>query len=248
LNIGATVGTGLNAEPEYVRMTIEILSKLMHFQLRKADYFPEVTQSSAGFLELSSSLRTLACDLLKITNDLRLMSSGPIAGFSEIVLPSLQPGSTIFPGKVNPVVPEAVQMVCYQVIGLDTAICLCAHSGQLELNATLPLIAIDLMHSLQIMTSATKILAEKSIHGIVANTERMRSLAERNPSIAMALNPHIGYEKSTAIVKRALSEGKTIKEVVLEMKVLPVDLVDRIFEPHELTEPGMPGKKKKKEQ
>ncbi|MEM3670132.1 MAG: aspartate ammonia-lyase [Thermoprotei archaeon] len=246
LNIGATaVGTGLNADPEYVRRVVEILSSLTGFNLRAAGYLPEVTQSTDDFLNLSAALRTLASDLIKISNDLRLMYSGPVTGLSEIVLPPVQPGSSIMPGKVNPSIPEMVDMVGFQVVGNDTSILMASQAGQLELNVMMPLIAHLQCQNLTILANACRVLAEKCISGIVPNREKMESLVAKTPGVALALNPYIGYEKAAEVVKKAVAEGKTIKECVLEMKLLPEDVVNSIFDPHELTEPGIAGRGKR---
>lgn len=244
VNIGATaVGTGLNADPKYIRRVVEILSELSGFQLKNAEYLPEITQSAADFASFSSALRTVAVDLTKIANDLRLMYSGPITGLAEIVLPPVQPGSSIMPGKVNPSIPEMVNMVAYQVMGNDLGVSLACQAGQLELNVMMPLIAYLLCHSLTILSQACTVFANKAIKGITANRERMEDLVSRTPGVALALNPYIGYEKAAEVVKAALAQNKTVKQVVLEQKLLPPEVVEKIFDPHALTEPGIAGRR-----
>ncbi len=245
INIGATaVGTGLNANPEYRKYAIEILSKLSGYNLRPAEFLPEATQSMSDFLEASSVTRNLAADLVKVTGDLRLLNSGPITGFDEISLPALQPGSSIMPGKVNPGMAEAVMMVSYQVIGNDDAILLSTQAGQLELNVTMPLVIYCLTHSLTILNNVCRLFVDKAVLGIVAHKERMEREVSKTPGVGLALNTYIGYEKSAEVVKRALKEGKSIKEVAKEMKVLPEKQLDEIFDPFRLTSPDVKLKKK----
>ncbi len=245
MNIGATaVGTGLNADPKYVKYVVRILSRLTGFKLKNAEHLPEMTQSATDFVELSAALRNLAVDLIKISNDLRLMASGPKTGFAEIELPAVQPGSSIMPGKVNPSIPEMVDMVGFQVIGNDAAITLAGQAGQLELNVMLPLIAYCLTHSLIILKNTCTILADKCIAGIKANRERMERLLHESPGVALALNPYIGYMKAAEVVKKALAENKTIKDVALEMRLLPKEQLDKIFDPYELTRMGIAGSAK----
>lgn len=246
INIGATaVGTGLNASPEYKKYMIESLRMLTSLDLRGAEFLPEGTQSMADFLEASSVLRSLAVDLIKITNDIRLLNSGPITGFDEISLPAVQPGSSIMPDKVNPSMAEALLMVCFQVVGNDEAIMLAAQAGQLELNITMPLIIYCITHNIIILDRASRLFADKALLGISANRGRMEREVHKTPGVGLALNPYIGYEKAAEVVKRALKEGKSIKEVALEMKVLPKDKLDEIFDPFRLTSLDTGAKKRK---
>lgn len=247
INIGATaVGTGLNANPEYRKYMIEILSNLTGWTLKPAEFLPEATQSMSDFLETSSVVRNLAADLVKVTNDLRLLNSGPMTGFDEIVLPALQPGSSIMPGKVNPGMPEAVMMVCYNVIGDDDTILLATQAGQLELNVTMPLIIYCLTHSLTILNNVCRLFVDKAVLGIIANKERMEQEVSKTPGVGLALNPYIGYEKAAEVVKRAIKERKSIKEVAKQMKVLPDKKLDEIFNPFKLTSPNQETKKSQK--
>ncbi|MCP8307199.1 MAG: aspartate ammonia-lyase [archaeon] len=239
LNIGATaVGTGLNASPEYVRIAIEKLRSYTGFNLRSAKNLIAVTQSMGDFVELSNSLKTLAVDMIKIANDIRLMSSGPVTGLGEINLPAVQPGSSIMPGKVNPVIAEAMNMVAFQVIGNDLTITLASQAGQLELNVMMPVIAFNLIQSLHILKNSIHVFTERLVLGITANEKRCREMVERSPGLALALNPYIGFDATAKVVQEAIATGKTIREVVLERKLLPKDIVDKILDPYAMTEPG----------
>ncbi len=236
VNLGATaVGTGINADPRYVRYTIDILSKLTGFDLSPSEFLPEATESVSDFVELSSSIRSLAIDLTKICNDIRLMNSGPITGLGEITLPAVQPGSSIMPGKVNPSIIEMVNMVSFDVIGNDTAIMLAAQAGQLELNVMMPLIAFCLNHNLTIMNNACSVLTEKAITGIRADKKKLEGDVLRTPGVGLVLNNYIGYEKAAEVVKRALEEGRSVKDMAKKMKVLPDKKLDEIFNLEKMT-------------
>jgi len=247
LNIGATaVGTGVNADPKYVRYVIQELRKLTHFNLRNSEHLMALTQSMSDFLEASASLRTLASDLTKIANDLRLMNSGPVTGLGEITLPAVQPGSSIMPGKVNPVIAECLNMICFQIMGNDLAVLFASQAGQLELNVMMPLIAFDLTFSFSIMKNGISMFRQRLVDGIVANEKRCREMVERSPGIALALNPHIGYMNAAEVVKESLRTGKTIREIVVEKGLLSREQVDRILDIYALTEPGIKGRVKNK--
>ncbi|MDG6928896.1 MAG: aspartate ammonia-lyase [Nitrososphaerota archaeon] len=247
MNIGATaVGTGLNADPRYVEEAVKVLCRLTGFRLRNAGHLPEMTQSTTDFVDLSGGLRALAVDLIKISNDIRLMASGPKTGLAEIELPAVQPGSSIMPGKVNPSIPEMVDMVGFQVIGNDTAITLASQAGQLELNVMMPLIAYCLVHSMTILRTSCEVFADKAVAGIRANRERMEKLLHESPGVALALNPYVGYLKAAEVVKKALAENKTVKDAAIEMKLLPREELERIFDPHELTKMGIAGSPSKR--
>ncbi|MCP8323433.1 MAG: aspartate ammonia-lyase [Candidatus Methylarchaceae archaeon HK02M2] len=244
LNIGGTaVGTGLNADPEYVRLVIDRLKQHTRFNLRSAKNLIGITQSMGDFVEVSNSLKTLATDLIKIANDLRLMSSGPVTGLGEINLPAVQPGSSIMPGKVNPVIAEAMNMVTFQVIGNDLTITLAAQAGQLELNVMMPVIAFDLIQSLHILKNSVNIFTKKLVLGITANENKCKKIIEHSPGIALALNPHIGFEKAAEVVKESLATGKTIREVVLEKELLSEENLDIILDIYAMTQPGKRRKK-----
>jgi aspartate ammonia-lyase len=243
LNIGATaVGTGLNADPKYVKAVVRLIGQLIGEDVRGSEFLPEATQSLTDFSEVSSCLRYFAVDLIKISNDLRLMNSGPLTGLGEITLPAVQPGSSIMPGKVNPSIPEMVDMVGFAVLGNDLGVQMACQAGQLELNVMMPLVAYSLVESFHILGSAARVLADRCIRGIVANRERMETMLHKSPGVALALNPYIGYQKAAEVVKKALREKKTIKEVVEELKLLPQETIDRIFDPHSLTQMGIAGK------
>ncbi len=244
LNIGATaVGTGLNAEPDYIIAVVENLRKLTGFDLRGAEMLVQATQSMGGVAEFSSAIRGLAIDLNKIANDLRLMSSGPFTGFGEIVLPPVQPGSSIMPGKVNPVMAEMLNQVCYHVIGNDLAVALAAEAGQLELNVMMPMIAFDTLESLTILKNAVRAFTDFCIVGITANVEHCEYLVEHSSGLATALAPYIGYEKAAALAKQSVSENRTVRELAYEQQILPHDQLEAILDPHAMTSPGIAGKK-----
>ncbi|HEY8367811.1 MAG TPA: aspartate ammonia-lyase [Thermodesulfobacteriota bacterium] len=247
LNLGATaVGTGLNAEPEYIRRVVERLAANTGLALRPAESLVMSTQFLSPFVEASGALRAYAVDLGKIASDLRLMSSGPRTGLAEIRLPAVQPGSSIMPGKVNPVIAEATNMVCFQVIGNDVTIAMAAEAGQLELNVMMPVVALNLLQSITILTSMSRILADRCVAGIEANEARCRELAERSTGLATALAPTIGYEAAAAIAKEAAATDRPVPAVARERKVLPDDQLDAILDPHAMTEPGVPGRTRRR--
>jgi len=190
-------------------------------------------------VELSGQLKTIAVSIMKMGNDLRWMNSGPIAGFSEIALPSLQPGSSIMPGKINPVIPEAVTMVCAQVMGNDVTIGIAGQSGSFQLNVMLPVLAYNLLQSIQLLANSCHVLADKAIAGFSVNEERIAELVGRNPILVTALNPVIGYEKGAKIAKRAYAEGRLLKDVALEETDLTGDELDRLLDPSQLTQGGI---------
>ena len=247
LNLGGSaVGTGLNADPRYVELAVENLSKYTGFKFRVGRNFAALMQSMADFIGLSSALRTLSVDLTKIANDIRLMSSGPVTGVGEIILPAVQPGSSIMPGKVNPSMAEMLNMVCFEVIGNDFTAMMAAQAGQLELNVMMPVIAYDLTQSLYILTNGVNAFTERLVKGIKANEERCRSLLEKSPGIALALNPFIGYEKAAEIAKEALARGVPLRQVVLEKGLLSEKELDEILDPYAMTTAGVHGKERKK--
>ena len=236
---GSAVGTGINAHPEFGPRVASALEKLTGVKFRSSDNYFEGISSQDAAVELSGQLKTLACSLMKIANDLRLMNSGPLAGIGEIELPALQPGSSIMPGKVNPVIPEAVCMVCAQVIGNDTTITLAGQSGLFQLNVMLPVVALNLLQSTEILASAASVLADKAISGFTVREDNIQSALERNPILVTALNPVIGYELGAATAKKAYKKGKPIKKVALEMTDLSAEELDRLLDPLELTKGGI---------
>jgi aspartate ammonia-lyase len=247
LNLGGTaVGTGLNADPRYVRLAVENLCAYTGHKFRVARNFATLMQSMADFLEFSSTLRTLSVDLTKIANDIRLLSSGPVTGIGEIILPAVQPGSSIMPGKINPSMAEMLNMVCFEVIGNDFTTMMAAQAGQLELNVMMPVIAYDLTQSLYILANGIRAFTERLVRGIKANEERCKSLLEKSAGIALALNPFIGYEKSAEIAKEALARGLPLRQIVLEKGLLSERELNEILDPYAMTTPGVHGKEKGK--
>ena len=213
---GSAVGTGLNTHPLYRARVVEVLSELIDTPLEPAPHLMAAMQSMAPFVNVSGALRNLAQDLVKISHDLRLMDSGPKTGLKEIQLPPVQPGSSIMPGKYNPVMAEMTSMVCFQVMGYDSAIALAAQAGQLELNVMMPLIGYNLIHSIEILGNAIAALTERCIQGISANQERCLAYAEGSLALVTALNTHIGYLNAAAVAKESLETGKSLRQIVLE--------------------------------
>jgi len=234
---GTAVGTGLNADPDFGRLAVQRINEITGLEFYPSKNKFEALQNRDAAVETSGALRSVAVSLMKISNDLRLLSSGPEAGLGEIELPAVQPGSSIMPGKVNPVVPESVNMVCAQVIGNDLVITIAGQSGTLELNVMMPLIAFNLLQSIEIEANAARLLAEKCIAGIKANRARCRDLAERSYALATAIAPSIGYDRAAQIAKKAQDENKTIREVMVE-EGIPQSEVDRILDLKKLTEGG----------
>ncbi|HEU4810701.1 MAG TPA: class II fumarate hydratase [Nocardioides sp.] len=214
---GTAVGTGINTPPGFAAQVIGVLGELTGEPFTEARNHFEAQGTRDSLVELSGVLRTVAVGLTKICNDLRWMSSGPTTGLAEIHLPDLQPGSSIMPGKVNPVLPEATLMVCAQVIGNDTAVTVAGASGSFELNVAMPVIARNLLESIRLLSTSTVLLAERCVDGITADAGRMRQYAESSPSVVTPLNRYLGYENAAKIAKRALAEGATIRETVVAM-------------------------------
>ncbi|KAB8333948.1 aspartate ammonia-lyase [Scytonema tolypothrichoides VB-61278] len=213
---GSAAGTGLNTHPQYRACVVETISDLINLPLEPASHLMAAMQSMAPFVHVSGALRNLAQDLVKISHDLRLMDSGPKTGLKEIQLPPVQPGSSIMPGKYNPVMAEMTSMVCFQVMGYDSAIALAAQAGQLELNVMMPLIAYNLINSIEILGNTIAALTERCIQGITANQERCLAYAEGSLALVTALNPHIGYLNAAAVAKESLETGKSLRQIVLE--------------------------------
>lgn len=236
---GSAVGTGLNTDPRFSRMVVERLRKLTGEKLHIAPDLRAAMQSQLPLAAVSGALRNLALELIRIANDLRLLSSGPITGLAEITLPPLQPGSSIMPGKINPVMAELLDMVAFQVVGCDTVIALAVQAGQLELNVMMPAMAWNLLHAIEILKNTCRVVAEKCVTGIRANREMCERYAFRTPSIATALNPVLGYDRVAKVVKTALSAGKTIPEVCLEEGLLTREQLAHWLNPRRMTEPGI---------
>jgi aspartate ammonia-lyase len=247
LNLGGTaVGTGLNADPKYVQLAVENLTRYTQFRFRKARSYTALMQSMTDLVSLSAALRDLGVDLIKIANDLRLMSSGPVTGIGEIALPPVQPGSSIMPGKVNPVMAEMLNMVCFEVIGNDLTISLAGQAGQFELNVMMPVIAYDLTQSFMILTNAIRSFTQRLVVGIRANQDRCQDLLSKSAGIALALNPFIGYDKAAEVAKEALARSAPLREIILEKKLLSEKQLDEILDPYAMTTPGVHGKKSEK--
>ncbi len=236
---GTAVGTGINAHPEFGKRMASELSRLTGQPFSEAeDHFAaQAAQDTA--VEVSGQLKAYAAGLMKISNDLRWMNSGPQGGLGEIVLPALQPGSSIMPGKINPVIAEATMMVCAQVTGNDTAITISAQMGNFELNVMLPIIAYNLLESIDLLASTSTVLAEKAVAGITVNREAMADVVERNPIMVTALNPIIGYDAAAKIAKRAYAENRRVKEVAAEMSDLSPEELDRLLDADDLTRGGI---------
>ncbi len=238
---GTAIGTGVNAHEKFSATFIEELRAAVSLDLTTAPNFFAAQASQDAAVEFSGQLRVLAVALMKIANDLRWMNSGPLAGLGELTLPALQPGSSIMPGKVNPVIPEAVAMVSAQVIGLDAAIAIAGQSGNFQLNVMLPLIARNLLEIIRLLTHASAELANRCLLGAKANPARLNDALARNPILVTALNPVIGYEKAAAIAKRAYAEGRPVFDVALEMSGLGEEELRRLLDPAALTRGGLHG-------
>ncbi|MBY6068504.1 aspartate ammonia-lyase [Leisingera aquaemixtae] len=232
VNLGGTaIGTGVNAEPGYAPLALQYLSEMSGFELQQAGNLIEASSDLGAFVAYSGILKRVAVKLSKICNDLRLLSSGPRAGLGEITLPAVQAGSSIMPGKVNPVIPEVVNQVCFQVIGNDLTITMAAEAGQLQLNAMEPVVAYNLLESIRILRNAVDVLTEKCVNGITANADRCAALLDNSLVLATALAPHLGYDAAARIAKAALSSGRSIRAVLEEEGSLPADRIYEILSP-----------------
>ena len=238
---GTAVGTGINAHPEFGARFCEELASLTGVAFVPARNYFEALSSQDTAVELSGQLKVSAVSLMKMANDLRWMNSGPLAGLGEIALPALQPGSSIMPGKVNPVIPEATAMVAAQVIGNDATITVAGQSGNFQLNVMLPLIAYNLLASIRLLANVARALADNAIAGFKVNDTRLAETLERNPILVTALNPVIGYEKGAAIAKKAYAEGRPIREVAAKMTDLPPEELARLLDPSDLARGGVKG-------
>ena len=238
---GTAVGTGINTHERFAKLTIERISKLTGIEFREARNHFERQGTCDVLVFTHGVLNTIAGSLLRIANDLRLMASGPRAGIAEITLPAIQPGSSIMPGKVNPVIPESVTMVAARVFGNHTTVTFCTSGSFFELNVMLPVVAYAVSQSIKLLSTAAQVLAEKCVDGITANEERARELLEGNLSLATALAPRIGYDLAAQIAKDAFKEGKTAREVAREKSGLSEAELDEIMDARAMTEPGIPG-------
>ncbi|MCW5851698.1 MAG: class II fumarate hydratase [Anaerolineae bacterium] len=238
---GTAVGTGINAHPEFGRRIAAVLAKLTGLPFVEAENHFEAQAAMDTAVELSGQLKAYAAGLIKIANDLRWMNSGPQAGLGEIVLPALQPGSSIMPGKINPVIPEATMMVCAQVIGNDLTVTIGAQLGNFELNVMLPVILYNLLQSIELLASVSRVLADKAVAGFTVNRAMIADQVEKNPIMVTALNPIIGYQNAAKIAKRAYAEGRRVKDVAREMTSLSAEELDHLLDPADLTEGGIKG-------
>lgn len=244
INLGGTaIGTGLNAPVKYTYYVTEILREITGLGLSRSDFLMDTTQNMDVFVEVSGLLKAAAVNLIKICNDLRILSSGPKGGIGEINLEPLQAGSSIMPGKVNPIIPEMVTQVCYKIISNDASITACSYSGVLELNAFAPLIADSLLESLELLTNAVNIFEKKCISTLKINEANCRKNLENSTALVTALVNHIGYDKASSIAKNALSNNTTIKRELLKENLLSEDEIEKILNPFEITKPGIPNTK-----
>jgi len=244
---GSAVGTGINTHPDYRGKAIKNLARISGQQLSGVDDMRYAMQSNLAMAAVSSALRNLALEVIRISNDLRLLASGPNTGFAEINLPALQPGSSIMPGKINPVIPELAAMVSFQVIGNDTAVAMAVQAGQLELNVMMPTMAYSVLQSITILTNMLRQFTDKCVAGITANQKRCDFYVQATVSLATALNPYIGYAKAAEVVKESVATGATIIEIVREKKLLSEDEINEILDPVRMTEPVRPLEAAKKQ-
>ncbi len=231
---GTAAGTGANAHPRYKKLAIAELQNMTGFPLKPAKNAFEALQSCRPVQTVSSALKELALELIRVANDLRLLSSGPITGLAEIVLPPVQPGSSIMPGKVNPVMAECLDMVAFQVVGNDLTVAFAVQAGQLDLNVMTPVIMYNVLFSIEILTNYLPVFRSKCVEGIVVNEARCSQYLERNPALATFLSPYIGYLEAAKIAKQALEQGRSVKEVALEKGLLKPEELDRILDPKRL--------------
>jgi aspartate ammonia-lyase len=237
---GSAVGTGINTHPDYREPAIANLARISGQRLTPAGDMRWAMQSNLAMAEVSASLRNLALEVIRISNDLRVLASGPNTGFAEINLPALQPGSSIMPGKINPVMPELAAMVSFQVIGNDTAVALAVQAGQLELNVMMPTMSYSVLQSVTIMTNMMRVFTDKCVRGITVNRRRAEFYAQSTVSLATALNPYIGYAKAAEIAKESVATGRSIIEIARDKKLLSEQEINEILDPVRMTEPQRP--------
>ena len=243
LNMGGTaVGTGINADKTYLRRIVPNLSEVSDMEFVQAFDLIDATQNLDPFVSVSGSVKACAVTLSKMANDLRLMSSGPRAGFGEINLPAKQNGSSIMPGKVNPVIPEVVNQVAFNIIGNDMTITMAAEAGQLELNAFEPIVFYCIFQSIDTLTYAVKTFIDNCVSGITANESRCKYLVENSVGVITAICPYVGYQKAAEIAKKAIKTGDSVRELILKEKLMDTEQLDAILDPVNMTEPGISGK------
>ncbi len=242
VNMGATaVGTGLNADPQYIKKVVSYLVKFSGHPLKAADSLVDGTQNTDGYMEVSSALKNCMMNMSKICNDIRMMASGPRCGLYELVLPARQPGSSIMPGKVNPVMAEVVNQVAFQVAGNDLTVTMACEAGQFELNVMEPVIVFNLLQSLSIMKNVFRVFRTHLLEGVKANKQRMQDYVDNSVGIITALNPHIGYKTAAKIAREAVDTGRPVREIILKNKVLTQKELDIILNPKDMTTPGISG-------
>ena len=237
---GTATGTGINTDPEFAAKAIARLAKATGIPFREADDHFEAQGAKDAAVSMAGALNTVATSLMKIADDIRWMGSGPTSGISELRLPAIQPGSSIMPGKVNPVMAEATMMVCARVMGNHTTITMAGSRGNFELNVMMPVLAHALLESITLLAMVARELTDRCIAGIEANEERARQLLELNPAIATALNPYIGYDAAAVVAKESATRGVSVRQVVLEKKLMPEHQVDQALDVRGMTEPGLP--------
>ncbi len=242
VNMGATaVGTGLNADPQYILAVVKQLEMISGFPLLAAENLVDATQNTDVYTEVSASLKVCMMNMSKIATDLRLMASGPRAGLNELNLPARQPGSSIMPGKVNPVMAEVINQIAFQVIGNDNTICLASEAGQLELNVMEPVLVFNLLQSISIMNNGFNVFTNYCVSGIKANEEQMKHYVETSVGTITAINPHIGYETAAKIAREAIISGKSVRELCKQYSILSEEDLNQILDPYEMTNPGISG-------
>ncbi len=242
VNMGATaVGTGLNADPRYIDIVIKHLSQISGFPLARVEHLVDGTQNTDAYTEVSAALKVCMINMSKIANDLRLMASGPRTGLNEITLPARQPGSSIMPGKVNPVMAEVINQVAFQVIGNDHTICLASEAGQLELNVMEPVLVFNLLQSIHIMDNAFRVFTDYCLAGIEANEAKLKENVEKSVGVITAVNPYIGYETASSIAREAYVTGKSVRELCLSRRLLTEQQLNEILDPYAMTRPGIAG-------
>ena len=239
---GTATGSGINTHPEFAGRTMARVASHYGIDFREAEDHFEAQGAKDACVSLAGALNTVAASLMKIADDVRWLASGPTSGISEIQLPAVQPGSSIMPGKVNPVMCEALMMVCARVAGNTTTVTIAGQRGNFELNVMMPVIADALLESITLLANASRVFSDRCVTGITARPDRARELLERNPSIATALNAYIGYDKAAVVAKKAASEGRSVREVVEEMGLITPEQVDDALDVRQMTEPGIPGR------
>ena len=240
INMGGTaVGTGLNAEPAYIKAVARKLREITGENFETSTNIIDATNNTDGYVDVSSALKNTALVLIKMANDFRLMASGPRCGLAEISLPKRQPGSSIMPGKVNPVIAEVLDQACYQVIGNDLAVTLGVENGQLELNVMEPIMAYNLFSSMNYIAAGCRTFVDKLLEGMEANRDQCQKWVDNSVGVVTALLPHIGYEQSAMLAKEAYNTGRPIREIILEKGILPEEKLNHIMSPEQMTRPGI---------